>query len=688
MSNIEQSVSRLLMSTKKLLETLTAWSSGKASDKQVHDEYCVLEVYFANTTRAFESAQLSMGDMIHLPDDLYSSLNATLSNEPSSATLEEHLPVIRDIILKLLHGLKQKQSVLRERLENTQNNQQKLQHQQHSKNLLPLHTHQLSTTSQSAVSPLPTPTSSTEPFNYNSNRSLLDQSVHPHDSEEFDINDPSTKDALDALNLQENLARRSSVRRASLLAHYPLGINEIPPPPAMIPNKTVPFYIQKGEKLKKVTFQRDQLSLIKLKELFQSRFPGPVSADIYILDPKSDINYELENIEDVKPYSILSVKDHSLCYQLKIRSPIESNTPITNQVRSLLEDAIQKIALKLEETSVTTDAASPAYIPLEAFKKQKKELENLRFDMTTLTNVYKDFKEETNRLIDTVREKSRHIHINKSDSIAPLQNKCTEINNNRARMMETKDSTRDAATTITTRLEELQDTIDHIKLDVTQRRCRPSKAQLKHCEEESKILRQEMDDLSDKIKTFKPTWKKTWETELQDIVDEQQFLKDQEALLVDLKEDHNALLDVLDQLAKISEIQERKHQQPGVEFRRAPMEEGFEGMTSVIKQVSNIQVDHNRRVKALVQAEKMRALELSQRIDAFEEELTDFVGCNKLKKTGGAQAIDRQRQEKDQALIKQIFALDEKNDEKQEEKASQKDEEDIDNPTQSTVGVE
>jgi hypothetical protein len=60
MSDIEQSVSRLLMSTKKLLETLTAWSSGKALDTQVYDEYCVLEVHFANTARAFESAQLSM----------------------------------------------------------------------------------------------------------------------------------------------------------------------------------------------------------------------------------------------------------------------------------------------------------------------------------------------------------------------------------------------------------------------------------------------------------------------------------------------------------------------------------------------------------------------------------------------------------------------------------------------------
>jgi hypothetical protein len=208
--------------------------------------------------------------MVHLPDDLYSSLKATLSKEPSSATLEDHLPVIRDTILKLLHGLKRKQSELRERLEDTHNRQQVLQQKQDPKNLSPLRTHQLSSTEQSTILPLPTPTSSTEsphhPYHHNG-KSLLDQSIPPqspisvkkehfsqeeskednrdkdidgenikdNDIDEFDINDPSTKDALDALNLQENLARRSSVRRTSMLSHFPLGINDIPPP-SSIPN--------------------------------------------------------------------------------------------------------------------------------------------------------------------------------------------------------------------------------------------------------------------------------------------------------------------------------------------------------------------------------------------------------------------------------------------------------------------
>lgn len=87
-------------------------------------------------------------DMLYLPDDLYNCLKETLSKDPSC--LDQFLPSIRDIILKLLQGLKEKQILLRERLE---------------------------------------------------------------DTKEVDMDDPSTKDALNALTMQEDLANSSSVRK-------------------------------------------------------------------------------------------------------------------------------------------------------------------------------------------------------------------------------------------------------------------------------------------------------------------------------------------------------------------------------------------------------------------------------------------------------------------------------------------
>lgn len=312
---------------------------------------------------------------------------------------------------------------------------------------------------------------------------------------------------------------------------------------------------------------------------------------------------------------------------------------VAKEMKSLFEDTMQQVLTRLEQKQCT-------HIPQEKIKEQQKELESLRHDLASIHQFHNDYKKETEQLVAELREKSSKMV---ASTVVILDEKA------HAEMNESREVTQKAATLITSRLEALQDTIDQLKLDVTQRRCRPSRNQLKQCQEESDRLKSEMNDLQARIKKFKPIWKKTWEVELQQIVKEQQFLKEQEALLVDLKDDHKAVLDVLDQLVKISEIQERK-KQLGVEFRMAPpTEEGFEGMTSVMKEVSNIHVDHSRRVKALAQAESKRSKELSQRIDAFERELTDFVGLRKLKKTGGAQAVDKQRQEKDKAMMKQIF---------------------------------
>jgi hypothetical protein len=207
---------------------------------------------------------------------------------------------------------------------------------------------------------------------------------------------------------------------------------------------------------------------------------------------------------------------------------------------------------------------------------------------------------------------------------------------------------------ITTRLEDLQDAIDHLKLDVTQRKCRPSEAQMDHCREERKALADEIEGFGDYITKVKPIWKKTWEQELQTIVKEQQTLKEQEGLLLDMKDDLEALQEVFENLEKICVFQEKARHQVR-EFRVAPPEDGFEGMSSVLKQVATIDVDHSRRLKALDMADRMRRRELANRTDDFEKELSTFVGNKKLKKTGGAMEIDRLRQEKDKEMLQKLY---------------------------------
>jgi hypothetical protein len=56
------------------------------------------------------------------------------------------------------------------------------------------------------------------------------------------------------------------------------------------------------------------------------------------------------------------------------------------------------------------------------------------------------------------------------------------------------------------------------------------------------------------IKTIIPMWKKTWEEELQSIVEEQQFLNHQEEFLADLIEDSKAVEEIYGHVEKVISI--------------------------------------------------------------------------------------------------------------------------------------
>ncbi|KAG7294417.1 hypothetical protein NEMBOFW57_004488 [Staphylotrichum longicolle] len=115
LSQIEKSVTHLLVATKQLLETLTQWSRGNATDTQVSDVYVRLGYEFNMACRAFSAINVDTSDLGNVPELLRNILEATLSQEASAESLEKYLPKIRDIIINLLHGLKRKQTRLRQK---------------------------------------------------------------------------------------------------------------------------------------------------------------------------------------------------------------------------------------------------------------------------------------------------------------------------------------------------------------------------------------------------------------------------------------------------------------------------------------------------------------------------------------------------------------------------------------------
>lgn len=109
LSTIESLVTRLLVSTKHLLELLTQWARLEADDKFVSDAYVKLGNDFRAATRAFTAAGVDIRDIGDVPQALRVILEAALLELPSQENLDRFLPNIRNLIVTLLQNLKAKQ---------------------------------------------------------------------------------------------------------------------------------------------------------------------------------------------------------------------------------------------------------------------------------------------------------------------------------------------------------------------------------------------------------------------------------------------------------------------------------------------------------------------------------------------------------------------------------------------------
>ncbi|CAE6425780.1 unnamed protein product [Rhizoctonia solani] len=106
---VQTAVTRLLVATKQLLESLTNWSKGAMSENDVSDVYVQMGNDFNSAVAAFQAVGIDMTDLMSVPDDLRNILESALAEEATPENLEIYLPGVRAIIKNLLHGLRAKQ---------------------------------------------------------------------------------------------------------------------------------------------------------------------------------------------------------------------------------------------------------------------------------------------------------------------------------------------------------------------------------------------------------------------------------------------------------------------------------------------------------------------------------------------------------------------------------------------------
>ncbi|KAG0378386.1 Bud site selection protein 6 [Mortierella sp. AD032] len=441
------------------------------------------------------------------------------------------------------------------------------------------------------------------------------------------------------------------------------------------------LFLQVGKSVKKTKFE-GELTLSGLRMLFMEKFQyNPGQEDfptIYVKDPQTNIHYELESLGDVKQNAFLSLNvddleniqrkmDQGFAALSKELSEIKKAQEATEAARQktvnnapersatsnpesspILRSLVQKVLTKTKAATPSTTGQGP--IVVADLKPQQDEVRSLRRDLGVVRQMYTELQSETKTMLGSLAGYTSQIR--KQALEQPVSARMF-IESGKVKLDKKSED-------LTNKIEDLQDVVEDMKVNVTQRRGRPSDISMTFVDKQCEEIEKDLAELSDYIQSIRPSWKKTWEVELQTIVKEQMFLKEQEALLEDLKEDRGSLMQTLANLKKLLELQDKNGGVLGGkprEFVFQPAnDEGFEGLKTVMEEVKMIEPDSNKRLKAMAQMEKLRHIELSNRIDEFEEELTTFVGASKLRKTGGAQEVERQRQQRDLENLKAMFA--------------------------------
>ncbi|WFD19766.1 Bud site selection protein 6 [Malassezia caprae] len=458
---------------------------------------------------------------------------------------------------------------------------------------------------------------------------------------------------------------------------------------------TLDLFLQVGRQTKKVSVpieptQADRgLSLGTLRMLFVDQFSYSSGIsdfpDIYIKDATTGVAYQLEDLDEVQPKSILTlniertymmltaaldqVKEHvDLAIGALSRELREIKTLVQSSPRDLPErnrsvsgalapaTPISDKAFQEAGDRMSSQAAPSRSDPLAAvdyageLKSHYEALQQLRHDFAILRQVHDEGERDMHSTFADIRVRVKEM--NSVVALGPSSGR-NLIDSGKAKLdMQSQQ--------VLTSVEDLQDVIEDLKLDVSHRGVKPKAAELRRITADIATTTKRLDELERFVQTVRPHWKKTWESELQLIVDEQEFLNYQEGLLVDLQQDHKALQDVfssIQQVVRLRDVGMAHGSDPGrgPRYVPPPLDKEHQGLPSVMAEVRTQSIDHERRLRALQAAERSREKAKAGRTDEFANELAGFVDGKALRRTGGHLEAERVRQKRDQTTLRAML---------------------------------
>lgn len=671
MNSVESSVTRLLVSTKHLLESLTQWARREADDKFVSDAYVKLGNDFRAAAKSFTNAGVDISDLGDVPKALRIVLESALSEAPTQENLDRFLPNIRNIIVTLLLGLKQKQQLAKNLTTSSDD----------------MHLRQKSFDDPGSFRAVDLTKAPREMEEHRKTPELLPPV--PRADSTRTLSTPlsasrESNDALARLQLGNVILRRASKRFSAYqfakLVNYsgsqPSGTKAVPensspkpnsknhlgaPPTPRLDERDDVIFLRIGEVTKRVQCQLP-ISMAAIRLLFVEKFAyTPENGEfpeIYIMDAHYGVSYELEESNvttEVRGGAILILQN------AKVSSASTDQIPeLISSVENKLDAFLVDISSKLENLAVSLSFHS---LTAEADKSSRPE--------TKVSSLYKLAHSVVSELTQL-----KHSHVQTSmtlkAALMELQAKVTKFKGlcfdesssrlNRTFMEQSYAKLSEDSDSLLTKVDDLQDTMEALRKDVAQRGVRLGLKQLRGTQADINEAKKLLSILQAFIQDGKPTWKRIWEAELDKVCEEQQFFNLQDDLTRDLDEDIKKIEETFVLIEKCSVEQSKHTAKKGVFITPMALPtsgEGFLGVRdALINEVSGLVPDHEGRLDAIVRAEQTRArMKKFHDIDQFQEELGEFVDEGKLRKSGGIEEVEKMRQARDLENIKSFLGV-------------------------------
>ncbi|WWC85563.1 uncharacterized protein L201_000427 [Kwoniella dendrophila CBS 6074] len=463
---------------------------------------------------------------------------------------------------------------------------------------------------------------------------------------------------------------------------------------------SVSVFLQIGRQVKKATLGLP-VSMSNLRLLFMERFeydPGMEDfPDVYIRDNRTGVQFELEDMEDLKDGCILNlniepldqVKQHfdttfaTLMQEIKeMKTAIDttrrhSMTPSPSLLTVSPSTQMSRPPTIVRKNSSDTNAPSPSSVtvtnaPLPGspsprigptnlspekeaeLQKQQDELQSLRRDLAVMRQLHVDFLNETKESFGKLRTQNSAMR----DVVK------TKMGGNRALLDNSKSKLESQCQDTIQSVEDVSDLIEKAREDASKRYVTPSKQQMITINNDLEKAKSLIEKLTSDVQLADPMWRATWQIELHRVMEEQKLLSYQIKLCTDLKKD---LEDVTLIFGNVKDFVKQRttigsngigRVSSGKQFTKPPGspvedEGGGGGISNLLMEIRTKEGDPNSRLKAIELQQKQREKEKLSQIDEFQQDL--IFGSKKLKKTGGTEEAERIRQRKNDQTLRKMM---------------------------------